>query len=100
MVGGGGAGGFGEGVVEFEDDALGVVFAVGLLVVLPDDGEGVHHVGGVLAVQAPEMEEGGVQFAAKQEAALGIPAEGRSVEADAAGEGFEVPGGVGEFHKP
>lgn len=63
-VGGAGAGGLGEGVVDFEDDALRAVVAVGLLVVLPDDGEGVHHVGRVLAVQAVEVEEGDAQFAA------------------------------------
>lgn len=68
-VGLAGALGGSEGVVDFEDDALGAVFAVGLLVVLPDDGEGVHHEGGVLAVQGVEMEEGGVQFAAEQGAA-------------------------------
>ena len=92
-----------EGVVDVEDDAPGAVVAVELrLVLAADDGEGVHDVGhGVargweagleprqvcrrLAVcGAPvaallgwqvEVEEGGVQLAAEQEAALFVPAE-------------------------
>ena len=63
-----GAGGFGEGVVDFEDDALGAVLAVLGDVLAADDGEGVEDVGGVVAVEAVEVEEGGVEFRAEQEA--------------------------------
>ncbi|OQB32555.1 MAG: hypothetical protein BWY09_02839 [Candidatus Hydrogenedentes bacterium ADurb.Bin179] len=43
------------------------------------------------------MEKGGVQFAAEQEPALLVPAEGRTGPATVLREGLEVPGGVGEF---
>ena len=46
LVGDAGAGGFGHGVVDFEDDALGAVLAVPLGFILAlHDGEGVHDVG-------------------------------------------------------
>ena len=43
------------------------------------------------------MEVGGVQLAAQEEAAFFVPAEGRAVVAAVAGEGLQIPGGVGEF---
>src|SRR6267142_3358496 len=123
LVGLAGAHGRGEGVVDGEDDAPGAVVAVALrLVPMADDGEGVHDEGyGVargqeagreprqvcrrLAVcRAPvaaglgrqvEVEEGGVQLAAEQEAALLVPAERRAIPATVLREGFLVPGGVG-----
>ena len=49
LVGVAGAGGFGEGVGDFEDGALGAVVAVGGDVFAFDDGEGVEDVGGVVA---------------------------------------------------
>lgn len=48
------AGGLGEGVVKFEDDALGAVFNETILVLAADDGEGVEDVGGVAAVHSVE----------------------------------------------
>ena len=77
LVGVAGAGGFGEGVVDFEDGALGAVVAVGGEVFAFDDGEGVEDVGGVVAGDAVEVEEGGVEFAAEQEPPRLVPAERR-----------------------
>jgi hypothetical protein len=94
---GSGAGGVGHGVVDLEDDALRPVFAVGLLVVLPHDGEGVEDVGGVVAGDAVEVKEGGVQLGAEEEAAGRVPAERRAVPPDVAGERLEVSGGVGQL---
>ena len=44
-----------------------------------------------------EVEEGGVQLAAEEEAAVFVPAERRAVPAAVRCEGFEVPGGVRQF---
>ena len=63
----------GHGVVDLQDDPLGAVLAVGLLVVLADDGEGVEDAVGVVVPDAVEVEEGRVQLAAKQEAAPSLP---------------------------
>ncbi|MFW6074174.1 MAG: hypothetical protein ACOC9Y_01170 [Chloroflexota bacterium] len=45
------------------------------------------------------MEEGGVELAAQQEAALLVPPEGRPVVAAVLRERLEVPGGVAEFKR-
>ena len=58
-VGNAGARVLGHGVVEFEDDALGAVLTVGLLVVLFDDGEGIEDVDDVVARKAVKVEESG-----------------------------------------
>ena len=71
-----------------------------LNVLLLDDREGLDDVVGVVAVDAVEVEEGGVQLAPKQEAAGIVPAERGAVVAAVAGEGGEVPGGVGQFEDP
>ena len=86
-----------HGVVDVEDDALRAVFAVRLLVLALDDGEGLQDVVDVVARDAVEVEVGGVEFAAQQEAARFVPAKGRAGVAAVVGEGFQVPGGVGEF---
>ena len=91
LVGLAGAHGLGHLVVDFQDDALGAVFAVRGLVLALDDGEGVHDVVHVVAGDAVEVEVGGVQFAAQQEAALFVPAEGRAVVAAVLGEGRAGP---------
>ena len=44
-----------------------------------------------------EVEEGGVQLAAQQEAPILVPPERRAGPTAVCREGFEVPGGVGEF---
>ena len=92
-----GFGGTGHLVVDLQDAALGAVLVVVGLVLALDDWEGLHDVVRVVAPDAVEVEEGGVQLAAEQEAALGVPAERRAVVAEVAGEGLQVPGGVGEF---
>jgi hypothetical protein len=97
LVGGACAGGVGQDVVNLEDDALRPVLAVGLLVVLPHDGESVEDAGSVFAGEAVEVEEGGVQLGAEEEAAGRVPAERRAVAADVAGERLEVPGGLGQL---
>ena len=61
-----GAGGFGQGVVDFEDGVFGAIGAVLVDVLAADDGEGVEDVGSVVAVEAVEVEEGGVEFRAEQ----------------------------------
>lgn len=106
LVGMPGLHGFGEGVVDFEDDAFGAVVAVELLLVLAlYDGEGVQDVGhggagrgerlgqggGLLPPLGlrteVEVEEGGVQLAAEQEAALLVPTE-RAGPVEGLREGF------------
>jgi len=61
--------------VQGEYRVFGAVGVVGLLVVFADYREGVHDVVGVIAAEAVEVEEGGVELAAELEAALGVPAE-------------------------
>ncbi len=52
-----------HGVVEFQDRELGAIIVVLLDVLLLDDREGFHDVVRVIAVDAVEVEEGGVQLA-------------------------------------
>jgi hypothetical protein len=52
-----------HGIVDVEDDALGAVFAVGLLVLAFDDGEGLQNVVHVVAPDAVEVEVGRVGLA-------------------------------------
>jgi len=61
---------FGYDVVDFEDDALGVVLAVLLLVLALDDGEGLHDVVYIVASNAVEVKVGSVELAPQQEAPL------------------------------
>ena len=75
LVGLASLGGAGHLVVDLQDDALGAVLAVDGLVLALDDGEGLHDVVYVVAPDTVEVEEGDVQLAAEQEAALGVPAE-------------------------
>ena len=120
-------------VVDFDDGALGAVFAVLLFVLAADDGEVVQDVGdGVprggevvleirellgrfivgaavgAACRAPvavvlgrqvEVEEGGVQLAAEEEAALLVPSKRWAVPAAFRCEGFEIPGGVRQLKR-
>jgi hypothetical protein len=67
------------------------------LVALADDGEGVEDVRGVVAAEAVEVEEGGVQLAPEQEPPGGAPAERRAVVPTVARERRQVSGGVGQF---
>jgi len=97
LVGLAGAGGFGHCVVDFEDGALGSVVAVFLDVLAFDDGEGVEDVGGVVAVEAVEVEEGGVEFAAEQEPPFLVPAERRPGVASVPRERLQVPRRVGQL---
>src|SRR5512145_2668038 len=46
-------------VVDVEDDALGAVFSVRLLVLALDDGEGLQHVAHIVASDAVAVEVGG-----------------------------------------
>ena len=111
-------------VVDFQDDALGTVFAVGGLVLAPHNGEGTHDVvdcvarswkglgqcgqfGVVFVVHflpctvlvggQIEVEEGRVQLASQEEATGFVPAERWAVEAAVLGERRKIPGGVGQF---
>ena len=61
-----------------------------------DDGEGAQDVGGVIAGEAVEVEVEGVEAGAEVAALLFVPAEGRAVVAEVAGERGQVVGGVGE----
>ena len=62
-----------------------------------DNREGVHDVGYVVAVNAVEMEKGGVEFATEQKAPGFIPTKRRAIESAVLRERFQVPGGVGQF---
>ena len=66
--------------------------------VLPlDDGEGFHDVVDVVFLDAVEVEERGVQFAAQKESAVFVPLEGWSIIATVLGKGLEVPGGLDQL---
>src|SRR5512137_69972 len=116
LVGLAGLHGGGEGVVDFEDDAFGAVVAVELRLVLAlYDGEGVQDVihrvarggesfGQGFGLLTPlglrtevEVEEGGVQLAAEQEAAFLVPTERRAGPAAVLRERLQVPRRVGQF---
>ena len=87
----------GEGVHVGEDEVLGAVTAKGGLVLALDDGEGAEDVGGVVAVDAVEVEVAGVEAGAEVAAVFFIPDEGRAGVAEVAGERGQVVGGVGEL---
>ncbi len=97
LVGAATAHGRGHFIVDFEDRRFGAILAMGGDVLALDDGEGLHDVLHIVAGDAVEVEVGGVEFAAQQEAPLLVPAEGRAVIAAIVGKGLQVPGGVGEF---
>ena len=86
-----------HGVVDFENGVLGAIAAMRGFILAFDDGEGVHDVGHVVAVNAVEMEKSGVEFATQQKAPGFIPAEGRAIESAVLRERFQVPGGVSQF---
>ena len=86
-----------EGVHVGADEVVGAVFAEGGLVLALDDGEGAEDVGGVIAVDAGEVEVAGVEAGAEVAALLFMPDEGRAGVAQVAGERRHVVGGVGEF---
>src|SRR5262249_30227652 len=86
----------------FFGDIVRLAFEAGgaFFVFAADDGEGVEDVGGVLLVQAVEVEEGRVEFAAELEAAVLGPDEGRAKPAAVARKRLQVPRGVGQFEYP
>ena len=61
-----------------------------------DDGEGGEDVGGVVSVEAVEVEVEGVEAGSEVAAVLLVPGKGWAVVAEVAGEGGHVVGGVGE----
>ena len=67
---------------------------LGLVLVL-DDGEGGEDVGGVVSVEAVEVEVEGVEAGSEVAAGFLVPGEGWAVVAEVAGEGGEVVRGVG-----
>ena len=116
LVGVAGADGFLEGVVDLKDGFLRAVDAAVLgFVFALHDGEGVHDVGDGIAGRGEgagegfrllppldfgaevEVEEGGVQLAAKQEAPLLVPAEWRPVPSAVGRERFKIPCRVGQL---
>ena len=72
-----------------------VVAELGLVLAL-DDGEGGEDVGGVVPVEAVEVEVEGVEAGSEVAAGFLVPGEGWAVVAEVAGEGGHVVGGVGE----
>ena len=87
----------GQGVVALQDQAAGTELAMGAGFDALKHLEGAEDVVGVVARQAVEVEEGGVEFALESEAAGGVPDEGLPLVAAVAGEGLEIPGGVGQL---
>lgn len=71
-------------VVDFENQALRAVLAMCLFVVLADDRERVHCVVGVVAREAIQAEEGGIELTAEKTPACWLPAKGWAVVADIA----------------
>ena len=86
-----------QSIVQLQDDTLAAVFAVSRLVLALDDGEGLHDVVDIIALDAVEVEIERVQLAAHEEAAFFIPDEWRAIVVEVAGEGLQVPSGVGQF---
>ena len=87
LVGDAGADGFGEGVVDFEDRALGAVVAyVALLFAGLEYQEGVENVGRIAVGNPVEVEERGVKFGTDLGAAGGVPAERRAVVSEVSSE--------------
>ena len=127
LVGLAGFHGLGEGVVDFEDGVFGdvaagfdhlaggVLFGGAGLVLALHDGEGVHDVGHRVAgggerfgqrfgLFAPlgfgaelEVEEGGVQLAAEQQAALLVPTERRAAPPAVLRECLQIPRRIVQF---
>lgn len=98
LVGLAGKSGFGKGVVDFQDRGFGFVFAVVFgFVLTADNGEGVEDVSGVVAVDAVEVEEGGVEFATEQEPPRLVPAERRPVVSTVPRERLQVPRRVAQL---
>jgi hypothetical protein len=96
-VGGAGGDGVGEGGVAFEDEAAGAVLAELADFLVAEDGECVQDVGGVVGVEAVEVEEGRVELGAEDGAAFRVPAEGRAGVADVCREAHHVVRGKGQF---
>jgi len=113
-----GLAGFLHGVVDFQDRILGAIVAVSLNILPFDDGKSLYDVVhgiargeeaglepcqvfrrlalrrapvAVLLGRQVEVEEGGVQLAPEQEAALLVPAERRAGSAAVLGERLQVP---------
>jgi hypothetical protein len=68
-----------------------------LFVFALDNGESFHDVIYVVALDAVEMEVGGIEFAAQEEAAFFIPTERSTIVAAVLSEGLEIPSSIGEF---
>ena len=84
-------------VVHLLNDPLRAVLAVRRLVLALDDGESLHDVIDISALDAVEVEIDCVQLAAYEEATLFIPDERRAILTQVAGERLHVPSGVGQF---
>ena len=86
-----------HGFIDFQDNPLRAILAKLPFVLTLDDWEGIHDVIDIIACDAIEVEVGGIEFAAQQEAPLFVPAERRARVAAVSSEGFHIPSGVGEF---
>jgi hypothetical protein len=86
-----------HGVIYLQDDPPGAVLAVLRLILALDDGEGLHDVVHIAAVNAGEVEVRSVEFATQQKAPLFVPAEGRAVVAAVFSKRYQIPGSVGEL---
>lgn len=67
--------GLSHSVVDFQNNALGAVLAVFLLILALDDGEGFHDVVYIVAGDAVKVEVGSIEFTAQQKAPLFVLAE-------------------------
>ena len=83
--------------IDVQDHPLSTVLAELGFIPTPDDGEGLHDIIDVIMSNAVEVEVGGVEFTAQQEAPFFIPTKGRAIVAAVFGKGFQIPGGVSEF---
>src|SRR3546814_1953010 len=86
----------GEGGHVAQHQVAGAVAAEGTLVGVADDGEGVEYVGGLVAVQAVQVEVQRVEAGDAVAAVFGVPDEGFAVVAEVAGEAGQVVGGVAQ----
>ena len=84
-------------VVHLQDHALGAVLAVRRLVLAPYDGERVHDVVDIVALDAVEVEERRVELGSEEKPPLRVPAERRPVVPEVTSERGEVVGSERKF---
>src|SRR6266571_748456 len=84
-------------IIDFHNHPLRPELPVLLLILALHNRERLHNIVHVIALDAIQVKISRVQLAAQQETPLFVPSEGRTIVATVFSEGFQVPGGIGEF---